>query len=352
MNKKSRTLPGAALLESMELSPVLYHEGGRETMTNEELVTLIQGGERDRLPELWGQVERFVAVQARKRLVLCGGLGGVEFDDLYNAGYIALAAAVDTYDPLAGRAFIGWLALALKTAFAEAGGYRSRKQARDPLQRAGSIDVPVGEDEGGDTLGDFQADPQAAQAFEDAERRVFLEQLRTAMEAALESLPVRQRDTLRGRFYQAHTLEEIAAAEGVYKETVRQWQMKGLRALRQHRELQQFVEERTPYYLRVGVGDFLRTGESAVERIVIIRERLAEPRAERPKLDRARLEEQAAAAGEDYINAIEDPPTRIFFRLRFLRGLSWKEVAAVVGGGKTWPAGRCSLMLYVPRVKP
>lgn len=32
-------------------------------MTNEELVALIQGGERDRLSELWEQVEKFVAMR-------------------------------------------------------------------------------------------------------------------------------------------------------------------------------------------------------------------------------------------------------------------------------------------------
>ena len=192
-------------------------------MTNEELVALIQGGERDKLPELWGQVERFVAAQARSRLVLSGGLGGVEFDDLYNAGYLALVAAADTYDPLAGRAFIGWLALALKTAFAEAGGYRSRKQACDPLHRAGSTDAPAGEDS--DTaIGELIADPAASLALQDAEDRIWLEQLHDALEKALAELPTQQGGTLRGRFYQAHTLEEIAAAEGVTKETVRQWQ--------------------------------------------------------------------------------------------------------------------------------
>lgn len=45
-------------------------------MTNEELVELIQVGERELLPELWAQVEQFVAQQARRRLVLSGGLGG------------------------------------------------------------------------------------------------------------------------------------------------------------------------------------------------------------------------------------------------------------------------------------
>lgn len=36
-----------------------------------------------------------------------------------------------------------------------------------------------------------------------------------------------------------------------------------------------------------------------------------------------------------YIENISDDQARIIFRLRFLRGLSWKEVAAAVGGGNT-----------------
>ena len=315
-------------------------------MTNEELVALIQSGERDRLPELWEQVEKFVALQAHRRYLLSGGLGGVEAEDLYQSGYIALAAAADTYDPAAGGSFIGWLALALKTAFAEAGGYRSHKQARDPLHRAGSIEAPVG-DETDTAFEDLIEDPGAALDFQNAEDRVYREQLHDALEKALGELPALQSDTLRRRFYQNRSLKEIAAAEGVGGETVRQWQMKGLRALRQRKELRQFVEERTPYYLRVGVSAFQRTGESAVERIVFKRERLREPRAERSKLDLAQLEAQAAGVGEDYINAIEDAAIRISFRLRFLRGLSWKEVAAVVGCGKAWTSVRDMCLRYL-----
>ena len=148
-------------------------------MTNEELVALIQGGDRDKLEQLWGQVERFVAAQANKRLVLSGGLGGVEFGDLYNAGYIAVVAAADTYDPAAGRAFIGWLALALKTAFSQAAGIRSRRQARDPIHQAHSLDAPVGEDTDGNTLADLQADPAAVEAA----RR----EAETAMQAKLDA---------------------------------------------------------------------------------------------------------------------------------------------------------------------
>ena len=244
-------------------------------MTNEELVALIQGGERDKLPELWAQVERFVAVQAHKRLVLSAGLGGVEFGDLYNAGYLALVAAVDSFDPDAGRSFVSWLALALKTAFAEAGGYRSRRQARDPLHHAGSLDAPIGGDDDGDsTLGEFQADPAAVWALDDVEHRLYLDQLHDALERALATLPEQQSATLRRRYYLGRTLDDIAAAEGVYKETVRQWQEKGLRTLRRYRvrhKLNQFVEERTPYFGNWGA----HTGERTTEMIVLKREELA-----------------------------------------------------------------------------
>lgn len=243
-------------------------------MTNEELVDLIQNGERDRLPELWDQVERFVAVQAHKRLVLSAGLGGVEFGDLFNAGYLALVAAADSFNPLAGCAFIGWLALALKTAFSEAGGYRSRKQARDPLHRASSMDAPIGGDDDGDsTVGEFQADPTAVQALEDVERRLYLDQLHDALERALATLPAQQSGTLRRRYYRGQTLDEIAAADGVYKETVRQWQKKGLRALRRDwKKLAQFVEDRTPYYCNWSA----QSGERTTEMITLRREELAE----------------------------------------------------------------------------
>ena len=317
-------------------------------MSNEELVALIQGGEREKLTKLWEQVEKFVAAQARRCITLSEGKGGVEFEDLYNSGYLALVAAVDSFDPDAGKSFIGWLALTLKTAFAEAGGYRSRRQARDPLHRAGSIDAPVGED-GDCSVADLVSDPRAAQDLQDAEERIYLEQLHTALEKALRELPDQLGTTLRRRFYLMRTLEEIAVEEGVSGETVRLWQRKGLQALRGRQELQQFVEERTPYYLRVGVSEFQRTGESAVERIVLRRERLAEPQPEpdRPRLDWARLERQAAQVSEEYISNIDDVFIRISFRLRFLQGLTWKEVATVVGRGKAGSAVRGACLRYL-----
>ena len=38
---------------------------------------------------------------------------------------------------------------------------------------------------------------------------------------------------------------------------------------------------------------------------------------------------------EEFVQTIDDPYLRTLFRLRFERGLSWKEVAYVLGGGNT-----------------
>ena len=86
-----------------------------------------------------------------------------------------------------------------------------------------------------------------------------------------------------------------------------------------------------------------------MERIVLRRERLAEPQPEpdRPRLDWARLERQAAQVSEEYISNIDDVFIRISFRLRFLQGLTWKEVATVVGRGKAGSAVRGACLRYL-----
>lgn len=52
--------------------------------------------------------------------------------------------------------------------------------------------------------------------------------------------------------------------------------------------------------------------------------------------ERIELLETEVKAGEapilQFIESVEDDQTRLIFRLRFIRGLAWKEVAAVIGG--------------------
>lgn len=239
-------------------------------MTNEELVERVQAGERDTLPVLWAQVERFVARQAWRRLILSGGLGGVEFEDLYDSGYIALVAAADTYDPAAGCSFIGWLSLYLKTAFAETGGYRSRKQALDPLHRAGSLDAPPGNDEEDGTVIDIQEDPAAAQDFRELEHRIYIEQLHDALEAAMKTLPASDRAVLKARYYKGRTWREIGPS-------ARQAEERALAYLRRSiagRRLRQFVQGQTTMVSCGDRGTSRVMPMRSVERSSLERERL------------------------------------------------------------------------------
>ena len=244
-------------------------------MSNEELALHIQQGERDKLGELWGQVEKFVSMRAGKLARHLDGFGGVTEEDLYQAGFLALVEAVETYDP--GQAsFLHWLALHLKTTFAQAAGYRSAK--RDALDFASDLDAPLPEVDNL-TLADAIEAPEAAQSFEDVERQVWLEDLRRALNHALKDLPGKQRETVTAHYYQGKTFREIAEEYGVSLERARQYERKAFILLRRNRHknhLADFVEERTPYYLRVGASRFNTTGSSAVEEIVLIRERLRE----------------------------------------------------------------------------
>lgn len=255
-------------------------------MTNEELVVLIQAGERDRLPELWEQVERFVASRAHRLLIAMGdraAVYGLEFDDLYNSGYFALLDAVESYRPEGENKFTTWLAFHLKNTFSKTGGWYGktgdRQKALDPLNKDStrSMDAPVtgGADDGDKAaFGDFIPDPSAVQAFQDVEEREYQEQLHAALELALGTLEADEEAAIRARYYQGRTLKEIGPQARYLVPTA----LRKLRRPQIRAELEQFIEQRTPYYLRVGVQTFLNTGESAVERIFFKREQMREKR--------------------------------------------------------------------------
>ena len=72
-----------------------------------------------------------------------------------------------------------------------------------------------------------------------------------------------------------------------------------------------------------GVGD--KVGSLAIE-IADMREKIKQLE------DSSRQAEREISA---YIDVIQDDQTRMIFRLRFLRCMTWKEVAALVGGRNT-----------------
>lgn len=72
---------------------------------------------------------------------------------------------------------------------------------------------------------------------------------------------------------------------------------------------------------------------------------IADTKAEAKSLqDEIACSEAAAAA---WIGTIEDMQTRLIFRLRYIRGLPWKDVAALIGGGNTDRSVRIRAYRYI-----
>lgn len=255
-------------------------------MSNEELVAAIQAGE-DRMGELWMQVEKLVMWKAHRIMAVLDGRGGVEFDDLYQSGYPALVAAVDSYKPECG-AFSTWFMLHLKTAFAEATGYRTRRGRNDPLNNSLSLDTPLTDETDSDDLMAIIADPAGMKGIETAEEAIYHQQLHDALEAALDTIPDQYSEVLRQRHYDGLSLAEIGESRGVSAEYVRRLEYKAIRYM--HRpsiacHLRPFCD--FDFYCGTGLSAFQHTGMSIQERYLVIEEERRE-KAEQQRLDRER----------------------------------------------------------------
>lgn len=255
-------------------------------MSNEELVAGIQRGE-DRMGELWERIEKLVMWKAHRVMTALEGSGGVEFEDLYQSGYPAMVAAVGSHKPECG-AFSTWFMLHLKTAFAEATGYRSKKQKLDPLHWATRLDTPLTDEADSDDLMDVIADPSGQKGLEAAEEAMYQVQLHEALEKALAAIPEQYADVLRLRHYQDMTLAEVGDLKGVGQERVRQMENKAIRCLRKPSvacNLRPFLD--FDFYCGTGLGAFQHSGLSIQERYLVLEEEKMK-RAERQRRNRER----------------------------------------------------------------
>lgn len=240
-------------------------------MSNEELVQLIQNGDGDAVLQLWEQIRRFVGQQAMQ-----WSRGGFyEFDDLMQVGFIAMLRAASAYQQDKESSFINFLVYYIKQEFPTANGYPLRHDGKyDPLEKSLSLDQPLSaEDPDGDTLADLQADPR--DPYEETERRIFLEQLQQQLTAVLATLPEEQQAAILHRYRDGLTLEQTGEAMHRTKAETRKLERAALDTLRKKPGgLEQFLDDRTPFYHAVGVAQYTSTHTSAVEKCVFYREQL------------------------------------------------------------------------------
>ena len=250
-------------------------------MTNEELAVKAKDGDQDALLELWKQNSGLIYLKSRSKFnaVQLFGRYDVDLDDLMQSAFLGLWEAVERFEPGGEYTFTAYLNTTLKTALAEATGGRTKRQLRDPLNTALSLDVPLDDDDpDGATLEAIVPDPK--DAYSEAIERIWREQLHAEMEKALNRLEPDHRTVLRLRFYEGLNREAIAAQMGMSESAVRTLEghaLAELRKPRMRRGLEDYIDLHTNFY---AVGSWERQ-ESPVEFSVVRREELRERYARR-----------------------------------------------------------------------
>jgi RNA polymerase sigma factor (sigma-70 family) len=163
-------------------------------------------------------VVRQVARSVRRRLPP----HSVDLEELEADGFEGLVRAMRDYDATKGE-LAPWIVLRCRGAMLD--GLR-RRMANGSSTRAPGTAPPVlvsleSEQAGGRCLGETVADPHAATAEDVIERVSSAE-----VAPALASLPHRHRRILFARFVQRRTQSDVAAAEGVSRKTVAQFEFR------------------------------------------------------------------------------------------------------------------------------
>lgn len=232
-------------------------------MTNEEIALKIQAGDASQYVELWDRVRLFVCKQANRYIRFFPD-STIEVDDLTQAAYLALVEAVKTFDPDAGAGLLHHLSYYLRKTWRTMYGLRG---GRDPLDDAVSLDDPLSEDDD-TTLLDVTSDPAAELAFDQADGEIFIDELRAALERALDKAP--HGDIVRRRYFQGQTQREIAEDLRCSPSAVHQRERAAIRYLRSGpftRELRSF-----DYYHGTGLQSWKNNRASVEERFVIEQE--------------------------------------------------------------------------------
>ena len=132
-------------------------------MSNEELVNMIQNGQRDLIESLWWQVYKFVRKMAKQRLAFMAPHFRDLEDDLVSEAYFGMIEAIKKYDETAGKSFLSYLGYYLHRSFNHALGYLTTREQGNSLLETSSLrlDAPPCDDIDDITLLEIIADPNA-----------------------------------------------------------------------------------------------------------------------------------------------------------------------------------------------
>lgn len=168
-------------------------------MSNEEIVVLIQSGQKEYISTLWVQCERFIWRKAKKFKLLYNC--SPEIEDLAQCGIFALCKAIEYFRADSGLKFLTYLARPLKTEFLRASGWLTPR--RDALDGAESLDSLI--ENGNDAVPLLELIPDTDEGFFRILENIFQETVSMKLAEALKSLPDKQQLLIMAIYYKGMT---------------------------------------------------------------------------------------------------------------------------------------------------
>jgi len=221
-----------------------------------ELATAAKTDARQIEP-LWLAVYRLICRWANRYAPHDGSTSRYEVDDLIQAAYPALLAAVRAYPEGSPYQFTTYLFNHCKNAFREVMGLRTSK--REPATVA--LETPIAD---GLAIVDMIPDQDAEESFRAVENAIYTRQLRKALDQAIETLPSPQDTIIAGLFFHGRTRKELAEEQGCTYGALVAQHVQAMRNLRRRKPLRDFHYD--VYGIRgTGYQRFRQTGTSATE---------------------------------------------------------------------------------------
>lgn len=250
----------------------MHEDRQRDSPTNEALAARAKAGDKEAAAQLWQQNRGLLGTWGRRLYAAYrerATASGVTLEDVEQISFPAVAAAACGYDTAQGTQFTTYLAYHFRREFFALVGLRTERQKQEPLCRACSLDAPIdAEDAEGTTRAELVPDAGAAARMENAEDKIWTEQLHAALEDSLQAIDPRLASVLRQRYFSGMTHTQLAAVMGVSKQRIQSQEQAGLRAMRRRNScrLAQFRAEIVSRAYRHTGFSAWKTGGSAPER--------------------------------------------------------------------------------------
>lgn len=243
----------------------------------EELVGKILDGEENLISELWRELDGLCGWYCRKLIYQLPKNLKLEFDDLYQCGFIALHDALKhcTKQGSFTTFYLLYLTGAInRENHLNQGGHNKDGTKRyDPVIDAGSVslDAPIDESQDSpDTL--YNRLEDVADAIDLIIGHIYDQQLHDILERLIAMLPAEQQRVIRLKYYENLDCVTIAEMMNIKKNRVHSLEDQALIQLRREgiaAGLGHFLNDDVSYYTGAGVSSFQATGSSITERLAL-----------------------------------------------------------------------------------